>query len=540
MAKKIFISLLFRRIITKFVYSSECSLYRKIIDSTCVRIAMDGAVGRFSRNASEFPNEARWLNTDLSLSLAQLKGNIVILDFWTYCCINCMHMLPVLASIEERYAGRPVVVIGVHSAKFENEKNEENIRSAVARYEIRHPVVVDREMRIWRAYGISAWPTLVIVNPNGRVVHREAGETDFETLAATIDYLLSKYSKDRTLSEKKAEIRYRPAETKGTLLYPGKLSFSPDGRLFALSDSNHNRIIIAESETGKITDKIGGPGRGHDDGGFAEARFSRPQGVLWHMPDTVYIADTENHLVRKADLAAGKVSTIAGTGSKSLLPGIFAKGRGRERALNSPWDITSIGDMLYIAMAGSHQIWQYDAGREEISAFAGSGRETLSDGILSAASFAQPSGIFAEGNTLYVADSEASAVRSISVGEGFVSTLVGLGLFVFGSNDGRLPEARMQHPMGISSEDGIVYIADTYNHSVRTIDTKEKMVATLVSAKSESACRFNDPECDRLGLYEPSDVKLKGSKAYIVDTNNHLVRIYDIKKGILQTLDLKE
>jgi thiol-disulfide isomerase/thioredoxin len=502
-------------------------------------IRWDANMAGLALGSPEFPKGLAWINVEKPVSLEQLRGSIVILDFWTYCCINCIHMLPVLSRIEARYAGKHVVVLGVHSAKFDNERNEENIRNAVARYGVRHPVLVDNEMRVWRAFGVSAWPTLVIISPSGRVVHREAGETSFESLSGTIDYLISKYSRDRTLYGNVPEIARVPEPRSGTLLYPGKLSFAPGGKLFAISDSNHNRILVVETATGRITEKIGTISAGNADGDFQSSSFSKPQGVLWKDNDLLFVADTSNNKIRRIDLASRTVSTIAGAGNQSTsLPEVGTKGG--EASLNSPWDLAASGEMLYIAMAGAHQVYGYDLSAESFTFKAGNGRENLADGNVSDASFAQPSGISADGGELYVADSEASAIRSISLREGFVSTLVGLGLFVFGNKDGSLPEARLQHPMGVHASGGSVYIADTYNNSIRTIDLAGKRVSTLVSAKSDSMCRFDDPECDKLGLYEPSDVKIGSGKAYIVDTNNHLVRTYDLRKRILETLDIKE
>ena len=125
--------------------------------------------------APEFPN-FDWINTDSPLSISKLKGHIVVLDFWTYCCINCMHTLPVLAHLEEKYKGKPVVFIGIHSGKFLSEQETKNVHSAVSRYEITHPVIVDRKMKIWQDFGVNAWPTIIVLDPNGNVVYQQAGE----------------------------------------------------------------------------------------------------------------------------------------------------------------------------------------------------------------------------------------------------------------------------------------------------------------------------------------------------------------------------
>ena len=118
--------------------------------------------------APQFPKNFEWLNTDQPLALdGNLKGHVVVLDFWTYCCINCMHILPDLEYLEQKYADQPVMVIGVHSAKFETEREAENIRQAIQRYRIHHPVIVDQDFAVWNSFGASAWPTFAIIDSSG-------------------------------------------------------------------------------------------------------------------------------------------------------------------------------------------------------------------------------------------------------------------------------------------------------------------------------------------------------------------------------------
>jgi len=199
--------------------------------------------------AQNFPDGYDWINVDEPLSLEKLKGQIVVLDFWTYCCINCMHMLPALAALEKKYEDKPVVFIGVHSAKFFNEQDKKNIENAVARYEISHPVVVDRNMSIWRKYDVSGWPTIIIIDPNGTIVYKQSGEGQKESIEDTVDVLLEKHSKTGTLT-KPLNIEHKISQNKTTLSFPGKLSISKDK--IALSDSNHNRIIVTDL-SGKLS-----------------------------------------------------------------------------------------------------------------------------------------------------------------------------------------------------------------------------------------------------------------------------------------------
>ncbi len=486
--------------------------------------------------ATEFPSGYTWLNTKEPLSLSLLKGNVVVLDFWTYCCINCIHMVEELRAIEERYRDRPVVVIGVHSAKFANEKESRNIESAIERYGISHPVVVDQEMRIWGDYGAQGWPTIVVIDPEGRIVYRQSGEGQVDAISEAIDKILEKHAKDNTLAARKVVAEARSTDTSGRLSFPGKICFSPDGRSIAVSDSGNSRIVIAGMDTGKVMRIIGGT-HGFKDGEDWTAAFSRPQGVVWPEDNRFYVADTGNHAVRAVDLEKGWVSTIAGTGSESSW--LALGGDALKIALNSPWDLAYLNGELYVAMAGTHQVWVYNTATGRITPFLGSGFEGIEDGKGMGSLLAQPSGLSISDGYIYIADSEVSAVRRAEIATKKMETLVGHGLFKFGYRDGKLKDAQFQHPLGVCADGGDVYVADTYNHAVRKIDLQDKIVSTVVGKKDNPGfCRFDDPSCDTLELYEPNDVKIMGKKLYIADTNNHLIRIFDLETKMLSTLNV--
>ncbi|MGI0046032.1 MAG: thioredoxin-like domain-containing protein [Nitrosotalea sp.] len=492
----------------------------------------DGFYTRVTK-APDFPSDFDWINSDESLSLERLAGQIIVLDFWTYCCINCMHTLPVLAQLEKKYKENPVVFIGVHSAKFFNEQDKKNIEQAVRRYEILHPVLVDRKMAVWQKYDVSGWPTIIIIDPKGTVVYKQSGEGQKEMVEDTIDTLLEKHGKSGTLAREPIKIIHHILQDKTTLSYPGKLSIS--NSKIAISDSNHNRVIITDM-AGKIEHVIGNGKTGFSDGNFASASFFRPQGVAWR-DDLIFVADTENHAIRKIDLTARKVITVAGTGTQGTW--MSGGGRGKESALSSPWDVAVKDDLVFIAMAGNHQIWTYDIKTDMVRPFAGSGHENIIDGDRTRAQLAQPSGLSIWDDKLYFADSETSAIRQIDLRSGHVRTLVGHGLFAFGHKDGHLDEALFQHPLGLCATSDRVFVADTYNSALRVIDLESDMVSTLVGKQEMSGvCRIDDPGCDSLGLYEPSDVKWHQDRLYIADTNNHLIRVYDLKTNLLKTLEI--
>ena len=485
--------------------------------------------------APEFPN-FDWINTDSPLSISKLKGHIVVLDFWTYCCINCMHTLPVLASLEKKYHDKPVVFIGVHSGKFFSEQETKNVQAAVARYEIEHPVIVDQKMQIWQGFGVNAWPTIMVLDPSGNVVYRQAGEGQEQDIEDTIEILLQKHSQKGTLAKDTLEIKNSKTAPKHALSFPGKLSVSQSGNL-AISDSNHNRILVVDL-SGKILHVVGNAKAGLTDGNFESAQFFRPQGVAWN-GNSLYVADTENHALRKIDFTQNTVKTVAGTGRQG--PWRSSGGKGTLTAISSPWDVACKDNLVYVAMAGNHQIWTYDDATEMIMPFAGTGQENIIDGTIKTAQLAQPSGLSIYDNTLYFADSEVSAIRKIDLAQNTVSSIVGHGLFEFGHEDGHIDNALLQHPLGLCAAKDTIFVADTYNSAVRVIDLKSSQVYTLIGkTEKNTVCLPENPQCNILALYEPSDIEVYDNKLYIADTNNHLIRFFDLKTNTLDTLEIRQ
>jgi len=480
--------------------------------------------------APELEGGIAWLNTDQPLTLARLKGKVVLLDFWTYCCINCMHIIPDLKKLEAKYANQ-LVVIGVHSAKFSNEGESDNIRQAILRYEIEHPVVNDREFLIWRRYGVRAWPTQVLIDPEGYVVGGISGEGHYDTLDQVIGELVNDHRSRGTLNEEPLRLALEKARFSAPVLsFPGKILADPERDRLFIADSNHNRILIT-TKGGKVMDVAGSGEIGAADGMFATATFNHPQGLALD-GDLLYVADTENHLIRRLDLKARTVATIAGTGTQAL--GRYRRGPAREVELSSPWDLVLEKGILYIAMAGSHQIWAMNLQHGEIGPYAGSGREARIDGPLMQAALAQPSGITADGTNLYVADSEISSIRSVSLDpKGHISTIVGLDLFEFGDVDGQGEVVRLQHPLGVAHHNGVLYVADTYNHKIKTIGPR---LGTAVTFLGTGTPGLRDGETAQ--FYEPGGVSVADGKLYIADTNNHAIRVADLHTKHVTTLQL--
>ncbi|MEP6755017.1 MAG: thioredoxin-like domain-containing protein [Chthonomonadales bacterium] len=484
--------------------------------------------------APEFNPNLEWLNTDRPLTLKEFKGKVVILDFWTYGCINCMHIIPDLKKLERKY-GSSLVVIGVHSAKFANEKESGNILNAILQHDIEHPVVNDKDFLTWRAYGVDAWPTVFLIDPDGRVVGYKSGEGVYEPFDAAIAKLIAAFEAKGKINKKPVhfvlEKEHRP---KSPLSYPSKIAIDVKTDRMFVSDMNHNRIVVM-STSGTVQDVIGDGSTGLKDGGYSDAKFSRPRGVYFDGPtNTLYVTDTENHALRSIDLTAKKVTTLAGDGNQADWPPMG--GPGKTTRLSSPWDLVKVGDRLYIAMAGTHQLWYYDLKTKQALPYAGGRGENLVDGPLTSALLAQPSGIAYDGTNLIFADSEASGIRTASLAaDGEVKTIIGVGLFEFGDVDGKYPSARLQHPLGVAVKGDFIYVADTYNNKIRRIDPKTKEVTTYIGTGKPSLA---DGTAKSAGLREPAGLAFDGDKLFIADMSNNVIRVFDTKTSTISTLVL--
>ncbi|GAB3226555.1 redoxin domain-containing protein [Glycomyces halotolerans] len=445
-----------------------------------------------------------WLNTGgRRLDLDSLRGKVVVLDFWTFCCINCLHVLDELRPLEERY-GDAMVVVGVHSPKFDHERDAEALAAAVERYDIRHPVLDDPDLVTWDAYAARAWPTLAVIDPAGYVVSTMAGEGHFEALDAIVGDLVERHTADGTLRPEGSPF-VAPAPSETTLRFPGKAIELPGGDLL-VTDSSRHRLVRLAPDLETVVDVIGTGERGRADG--VEARFSEPQGlallpgeVAERVGYDVVVADTVNHLLRGVRLADGSVSTVAGTGRQWRTDG--GADAATEVDLSSPWDVAWFDGGIVVAMAGIHQLWRFDPVAGTARPWAGTTVESLKDGPLGEVWMAQPSGLAADGDRLWLVDAETSSLRYVE--DGRMSTAVGQGLFDFGHVDGPAGEALMQHPLGVGVlPGGAVAVADTYNGALRRYDPATGEVATLAT-----------------DLAEPSDVLVAGGRTVVVESAAH-------------------
>ncbi|MFJ7208501.1 NHL domain-containing thioredoxin family protein [Streptomyces sp. NPDC098789] len=456
--------------------------------------------------APELIGKGGWLNTgDTSYTLADLRGRIVILDFWTFCCINCLHVLDELRELEEKHRDT-VVIIGVHSPKFVHEAEHQAVVDAVERYEVHHPVLDDPELATWKQYAVRAWPTLVVIDPEGYIVAQHAGEGHAHAIARLVEELEAEHAAKGTL--RRGDGPYvAPAPVATDLRFPGKALVLPSGNVL-VSDSTRHQLVELAADGESVVRRIGSGERG-----FGPDAFSEPQGLALLPDGRVVVADTVNHALRVLDPATGAVETVAGTG-RQWWQGSPTAGPAREVDLSSPWDVAWWRGRVWIAMAGVHQLWTWDPRSDTVAVAAGTTNEGLVDGPAAEAWFAQPSGLAAAGDRLWIADSETSALRWVEpvAGESegdtdayAIRTAVGSGLFDFGHRDGAADQALLQHPLGVTVlPDGSVAVCDTYNHALRRYDPATGEVSTLAT-----------------DLREPSDAVLVGEDILVVESARH-------------------
>ncbi|KAI2803983.1 NHL repeat-containing protein 2, partial [Blomia tropicalis] len=520
----------------EFTIDKNSSIFKQYLDN----IEKNESIKVF-----DYFKDFQWLNVNRSISLNDdLKEKIVLIDFFTYCCVNCLHILPLMHQIECDYRSEPVELIGIHSPKFENEKSLKNVTDSIIRYRIDHPVGNDPKLLLWNHLSISCWPTIAIIGPNSKLMFLLVGELAIQSkLRSYVDLCLD-YFKERLSNHSTISIKLLRESLKTDLLhYPSKIATSPSGSRIAISNTLKNIVIITNIDG--FIEQIIGNSVGFEDGTLVSCKFNQPQGLSWYNDSILFVADTGNHSIRQIDLIKSQVKTIVGNGK--MCPDLIGGQIGINQSLNTPWDILfdQTSQRLYIAMAGSHQIWvsiqstngdvingiPYPFGTA--ICIAGDGNEQKRNNRFPLkSSFAQPSGLALKNGKLFVADSESSSIRVIELNDNLsVKTLVGgssnpLDLFAFGDADGVGMKCRLQHCMGIAAHPtkDIVFITDTFNHKVKQISLETNKCETLtLDWNSEERKSLNEPDGLCICQIEDGSIRL-----LVCDTNNHRIVAIDL------------
>lgn len=442
-------------------------------------------------------------------------------------------MLPQLRKLERRYPDT-VQVVSVHSPKFPTERETANLRQAVLRLRIEHPVLNDADFQFWQRYGARAWPTIFFIDPRGNVIGLHEGELTEDMAAPLIDGWLAEYQQESVLAGEPLALT-RETGQESALSFPGKVAWDGASGRLIVADTNNDRILVADLE-GNVSLVVGGAGAGFEDGGASEAKFNQPQGVAID-GDAIYVADNENHAIRRIDLPLGEVRTIAGTGEQARMMPSGAPAA--QTALSSPWDVAVRDGQLYIAMAGIHQLWSMDlrAGDSAtVGPWAGSGREGIVDGPREQAELAQPSGLAVGESGLAFADSESSGAREVTW-DGRVETFIGKigSLFHFGDEDGARERAKLQHPLDLAWLGDELYVADTFNHKIKQVYPRMQSVQTLLGGHGDALGAFAETQ-----LNEPGGLCAGPDRSLIVaDTNNHRIVQLDLASARSREIPLR-
>jgi len=492
------------------------------------------SINRSSKNPSDtvmsWINTSTWLNTTSPITQSQFTGKFTLLSFFRFSSIQSVHIIDDLKKLQQKYADQ-LIVVGVNSPRFPYEGTDTMLRESIQRYGITFPIINDATHQLWARFKISAWPTHILLAPDGTSIINRPGENLFDSIDSMMSSQIARWTSDRLLTPSRFQYSMT-APLRTDLVFPKKISADSERGRIVISDTNHHRILIA-SPDGKIISSIGTGSPGFSDGSFATAQFRSPAGTVVK-GNRIYVCDEGNHAIREIDGFRKTVRTLAGTGSMGLFT--MQSGTGNSVQLNSPRDIAWYKGKLIVAMSGWHQLWQIDPTTGYCVPFAGNQAETLFDGPPSTSSFSEPSGIFSDSRSLFIADSGNNAIRQFtSTPINLIETLVGRGPIQFGDVDGSSSMARLQYPLGIVGHKGKLYIADSYNHKIKVYDLNTGRLTTLAGSGIPG---HRDAPKTAAQFSEPSGICQLENTLFVADSNNHVIRKIDIASANVTTITL--
>ncbi|CAF0745669.1 unnamed protein product [Adineta ricciae] len=489
---------------------------------------------------------------------------IVIAYFWTFSNIHSSHMMPKLIGIDKRYSTAGVTIIGIHSPKYEHEKNKANVRHAMEEQSLPFNVVNDSSLSVWKHVGCQIWPTVLVFGPDAIPIFIFEGENHVQHTETFLAFALAYYkSSVRASPNISAAIKMSPDDPAASgatskpakFTYPSHLCITSSGQM-CISYAGSNQLILCEID-GKVLEVVGNGHPGMADGDISQVEFDSPRGMAEYN-SCIYIADTNNHAIRVFDPNSRRVLTLIGTGrlGTDKVGGL----KRSQQPIASPWDLCITESpfdhktVLLISMAGQHQIWAYafeetqwwnnlTLQKNACLAIIGSGEEgNRNDPEPMSATLAAPRGIcngIMNGQpVLFIADSNSSSIRVVTLQNGNVSNLIGgdadpTNLSAFGDLDGSGFNAKFQYPLGVAFHypSSQLYITDTYNNKLKRVDmttlTCSSYFVTDIDTKKQRG------ESNSAKFNEPQGITIFDHFMFIADKNNSHVKRIDLDKGTI-------
>lgn len=468
--------------------------------------------------APEFPSTLAWLNLAEPLRLSQLRGRVCALGFVNVGSAWSLQCLRDLAQLQLRHGDR-LQALAVHVPRFDHERDARCIAGNLHRHGIELPLAHDPDWVLWQYYGIDAWPTVVLIDGEGRIRERIVGDGPIRELDARALALCDA----QPHPENAATLRLRhDNEPLLPLRFP--VGLAVDAKYLYVVDSGHQRVLECD-HAGRVLRQFGSGDTGFIDGPAELAAFCRPH-ALCLQRGQLYVVDGGNHAVRRIDLRSGEVATLCGAGR----PGAPVPGKvddPRAVTFDQPSAATMVDDSLLIACRGDNRIWRYDLGKDRLDLLAGSGELAVRDGSGDGAAFAEPVGLAVVQQRVYVCDRAGSAIRSVAMRNREVATLVGSGGWSFGAADGARSEASLQAPLAIALDPDapLLWIADAGNNLLRML---------RLGGGELSTCQLSQP------LHAPGGLAVGADAVWLADTNAHAVLRVDPASGVAHHVPIGE
>lgn len=505
----------------------------------------------------------------LSLQIVQANTNvqlkdcfhekIIVLYVWTFSDIHSAHMMQKITGIDKRHSSAGVTTVGVHSPKYEHEKNKTNVRHAIDEQSIQFPVVNDNGLQLWKHIGCQIWPTVLVFGSDFVPLYIFEGENHIQHLELFLQAILNFYKSNvRAITTKTSpdDFNSNQTTTKSTrFTYPSHVCVTSNGQI-CISFAGSNQLILCEVD-GKVLEIVGNGHPGLADGDIQQAEFDSPHGLV-EFNSCVYVADTNNHAIRVFDPASRRVLTLIGTGrlGNDKIGGL----KRSQQPIASPWDLCITESpfdhktVLLISMAGQHQIWAYafeetqwwndvTLPKNSCLAVIGSGvQENRNSTEPLSACLAAPrgicNGIMNGESVIFIADSNSSSIRVVTLKDGNTANLIGgdvdpTNLSAFGDLDGSAHSAKLQHPLGVAFHypTSQLYLTDTFNNKLKRIDMNTRVCSSYFVTDIDT--KKQRGETNYAKFNEPHGLAIFDHFIFVADKNNsHLKRI-DLNNGTI-------